>query len=59
MIIRIEDYPHLLRYVRSVYKIPAMKATTNIRHIKMHYFSSHPALNKYGIIPASNGPKLE
>jgi putative glutathione S-transferase len=56
---RIEDYPHLLRYVRSVYKIPAMKATTNIRHIKMHYFSSHPALNKYGIIPASNGPKLE
>ena len=56
---RIIDYPHLLRYLRLCYAIPEVKATTNMRHIKMHYFSSHPALNTYGIIPESNGPELE
>lgn len=53
------DFPHLLRFVRRCYSIPAVRAATNIRHIKMHYFSSHPALNTYGIIPESNGPALE
>ena len=42
-----------------MYKQPAVKATTNIKHIKMHYFTSHPHLNIYGIIPAANGPDLE
>jgi len=56
---RIVDYPNLLRFVRKCYAIPEIKATTNIKHIKMHYFTSHPALNTYGIIPHSNGPSLE
>jgi len=56
---RIMDYPNLLRYLRSCYAIPEVKATTNLRHIKMHYFASHPALNTYGIIPEYNGPELE
>ena len=46
------------RVVRRCYAIPEVKATTNLRHIKMHYFSSHPALNTYGIIPESDGPPL-
>merc|ERR1712019_334838 len=53
------DYPYLLKFVRKCYSIPAIKAATNIKHIKMHYFSSHPTLNTYGIIPESNGPDLE
>ncbi|KAL3893053.1 MAG: hypothetical protein SGPRY_014520 [Prymnesium sp.] len=56
---RIADYPNLLRFVRTCYAIPEIKAVTNLKHIKMHYFTSHPALNTYGIIPAHNGPDLE
>ena len=56
---RIRDYPCLLRFLRDCYSIPEVKATTNLKHIKMHYFSSHPTLNTYGIIPESNGPALE
>jgi len=56
---RIADYPRLLEFTRRVYSIPEMKASTNLKHIKMHYFTSHPALNTYGIIPESNGPALE
>lgn len=55
---RIADYPNLLRFLRECYSIPAIRATTNLRHIKTHYFSSHPSLNRYGIIPESNGPTL-
>ncbi|CAK0890845.1 unnamed protein product [Prorocentrum cordatum] len=55
---RLADFPHLLRFVRTCYSIQAVKATTNIKHIKMHYFSSHPTLNTYGILPASDGPEL-
>lgn len=54
------DYPRLLRFTRNCYSsIPAIKETTNIKHIKMHYFTSHPELNKYGIIPKSDGPSFE
>lgn len=56
---RIADYPNLLRFVRTCYAIPEVKATTNMTHIKMHYFSSHTTLNAYGIIPESNGAALE
>jgi len=56
---RIADHPHILEYMRRCYKVPAVKAVTNIKHIKQHYFTSHPALNTYGIIPDHNGPDLE
>jgi putative glutathione S-transferase len=56
---RIQDFPHLLKFVRKCYSIPAIKETTNLKHIKMHYFTSHPTLNTYGIIPESMGPPLE
>jgi len=56
---RIADFPHLLKFVRKCYSIPEIKASTNMKHIKMHYFTAHPSLNTYGIIPASNGPALE
>lgn len=55
----IKDYPHLLAFMRKCYAIPAVKATTNIKHIKMHYFSSHKIYNPFGVIPKSNGPALE
>jgi putative glutathione S-transferase len=56
---RIEDYPNLLAFLRRCYRMDAVKKSTNIRHIKMHYFTSHPTLNTYGWIPAANGPVLD
>ena len=37
---RIADFPHLLRFMRDCYAVPAVKESTNMRHIKMH--SSRP-----------------
>ena len=31
-----------------------MKETINMEHIKTHYFTSHPQLNHYAIIPKGN-----
>ncbi|CAJ1339859.1 unnamed protein product [Effrenium voratum] len=45
------DYPNLLEYCRDVYQMPGVAKAINMRHIKMHYFTSHPDLNKFGIIP--------
>lgn len=56
---RIADYPNLLRFVRRCYSIPEIRETTNLKHIKTHYFTSHPTLNPYGIIPEHDGPSLE
>ena len=36
---------------QSLWQIPAVQASTNPRHIKMHYFTSHPILNHYAVIP--------
>ena len=56
---RIVDYPNLLGYVRDVYSMEPIKKSINIDHIKIHYFTSHPVHNTFGIIPVYNGPDLE
>jgi putative glutathione S-transferase len=56
---RIADYPNLLEYVRDIYSMEPIKRSINMKHIKTHYFTSHPHLNTFGIIPISNGPDLE
>lgn len=56
---RLVDYPNLLGFVRDVYAMEAVKKSISMDHIKTHYFTSHPALNTYGIIPAYDGPDLE
>ena len=55
---RIADYPSLLGYVRDIYQMEPVKRAINMNHIKTHYFTSHPHLNTFGIIPISNGPDL-
>lgn len=32
--------------------------TINMSHIKTHYFTSHPQLNSFAIIPKHTGPDL-
>jgi putative glutathione S-transferase len=47
----IREYPNLKNYVREIYQMPGMADSVNIPHIKMHYYTSHPKLNHYAIIP--------
>jgi len=56
---RIADYPNLLGYVRDIYSMEPIKKSINMKHIKTHYFTSHPHLNTFGIVPISDGPDLE
>lgn len=56
---RISDFPNLLGFVRDVYAMGAVKRAINMDHIKVHYYTSHPHLNTFGIIPASNGADLD
>jgi len=53
---RIEDFPHLSRYLRALYRVPGIAPTVNIDHIKRHYYMSHAHINPTRIVPA--GPRL-
>jgi putative glutathione S-transferase len=53
---RIADYPNILNFIREIYQMKGIAETTNFDHIKGHYYSSHPHLNIYGVIPA--GPNV-
>ena len=53
---RIQDYPHLHRYVSTLYHWREIKNTVNFDEIKTHYYASHKAINPTGIIP--NGPTV-
>ncbi len=54
---RIEDFPHLSRCLRTLYRTPGIAATVNMDHIKRHYYMSHAHINPTRIVPA--GPQLK
>ncbi|SDU32766.1 glutathione S-transferase family protein [Nitrosomonas ureae] len=54
---RIEDYPHLSNYLRDLYQIDFVASTTNLLHIKQHYYFSHKTINPTQIIPL--GPDID
>ncbi|HEY0824181.1 MAG TPA: glutathione S-transferase family protein [Ramlibacter sp.] len=53
---RIEDFPHLSRYLRTLVRVPGIRATVDMAHIKRHYYMSHPHINPTRVVPA--GPRL-
>ena len=53
---KVSEYPNVMRYLRDVWKIPGVKETTKMDHIKGHYFTSHTNLNCFSIIP--RGPNF-
>jgi putative glutathione S-transferase len=53
---RIEDFPHMWRYVRQLFHIPEFQETVNFEHIKKHYYMSHHQINPRGIVP--KGPEM-
>lgn len=52
---KISEYKNLHRYMRDLYKLPAVQETTNFEHIKQHYYYSHKMLNPNQIVPM--GPR--
>ena len=51
---RLVDYPALLRLTRSLYQVPGVAETVNFKHIKHHYYLSHPWLDPTGIVPVGS-----
>ena len=51
---RIDEYPNMHNYCRELYAMPFM--SINLASIARHYYTSHPVLNKYSIIP--RGPDV-
>ena len=35
----------------TVYVCAGIKESVNMQHIKMHYYTSHPKLNYYAVVP--------
>jgi len=44
----------ILNYCREIYQMPGVAETCDMEQIKTHYYTSHPILNHYSIIPAGN-----
>ena len=53
---RIADYPNLSGYLRELYQLPGIADTTDLVHIKRHYYYSHDTINPTRIVP--KGPDL-
>jgi putative glutathione S-transferase len=54
---RIEDFPSLSRFLRTLYRVPGIEATVNMDHIKRHYYMSHAHINPTRVVPI--GPRLK
>eukprot|EP01025_Chloroclados_australasicus_P061126 TRINITY_DN796_c0_g1_i6.p1 TRINITY_DN796_c0_g1~~TRINITY_DN796_c0_g1_i6.p1 ORF type:complete len:394 (-),score=40.93 TRINITY_DN796_c0_g1_i6:193-1374(-) len=47
----IREYPNMREYVKELYGMAPIRESTNMYHIKTHYYTSHPKLNWYAVIP--------
>ena len=56
---RIVDYPNLLGYLRDLYQQPAFRETTDMDHIRNHYYRSHPFVNPTGIVARAPAVDLD
>lgn len=48
----IAQFPNLLRHTKDLFNKEEIGSTVDMKHIKTHYFTSHPQLNPFAIIPA-------
>ena len=49
---QIADYSNLPNYMRELYQWPGIAQTVDMPRIKQHYYSSHLAINPFGIVPS-------
>ncbi|MEM1344574.1 MAG: glutathione S-transferase family protein [Pseudomonadota bacterium] len=54
---RLMEYPNLWGYMLELYQWPGIAATTDLDHIKVHYYASHETINPTGVVPM--GPVLD
>lgn len=54
---RIADYPNLHGFLRDVYQLEGIAGTCNLRHVKEHYYQSHPFVNPSRLVPI--GPEMD
>ena len=52
----VREYSNIRNYMREIYQMPGVAETTNMDHIKNHYFTSHAVLNAYAVVP--RGPDV-
>ena len=48
---KISEYSALFAYTKRMYELDAIRETTNIAHIKEHYYYSHDFINPTRIVP--------
>lgn len=53
---KISEYKNIFRYCADLWLIDGIKNTTQMKHIKQHYYCSHASLNYLGIVPV--GPNF-
>ena len=53
---RIDDYPKLWSFTRSLYAQPGVAETVHFDHIKNHYYGSHESINPSRVVP--KGPEV-
>lgn len=55
----LRDYRHLSGYLRELYTVPAFHDTTDMRHIRHHYYRSHASIHPTRIVPIGPVSALE
>ncbi|KAL2344688.1 hypothetical protein Fmac_005973 [Flemingia macrophylla] len=53
----LREYPNLFNYTKDIFQIPGISSTVNMKHIKLHYYGSHPTINPFGVVPV--GPNID
>mmetsp|Transcript_10622 Transcript_10622/g.26938 ORF Transcript_10622/g.26938 Transcript_10622/m.26938 type:complete len:366 (+) Transcript_10622:344-1441(+) len=50
------DFPAILNYCRRLCQLhPEIAQSINSEHIRVHYYTSHPVLNHYAVVPIGRG----
>ena len=48
-------FPNIVRYMKLMMSFPEIQSAISMAHIKNHYYTSHPSLNPYGVVPIGPG----
>ncbi len=53
---KLTELPALWAYARDLWSRPGFGDTTDLDHVKAHYYGTHPAINPTGIVPKGPDP---
>mmetsp|Transcript_751 Transcript_751/g.1199 ORF Transcript_751/g.1199 Transcript_751/m.1199 type:complete len:98 (+) Transcript_751:291-584(+) len=48
---RADEFPNLFEFMKEMYQVPEIQATVNLKQLTESYYSCHPHLNCYAIVP--------